>query len=316
MNHTSIIECNLILPKVSICVVTYNQELYIEKCLKSILEQENEVEFEIIVGDDFSSDKTRLIILEIARNNPNKFRLFFHDKNIGALDNYKFVHEQARGMYIAHMDGDDYALPGKIKSQVKILDSDPFVALCAHAVRVEGESRLIGANQLLPTYASMDDLLMHGTYFVNSSTMYRSKNRFTHKKGLDIVDFYMYIEQASRGQIYLDKTPFGVYRWLPTGISKMENQRKRIEAAYENAFRRAEELGATDRVLKKAILKSRRSSAMRYLEVDNLEEFKSKIKIRFDEFSYAGIKHVLLYLICFLVVGRLTSKIIKKILLK
>ena len=77
------------IPKVSVCVVTYNQENLIERCLNSILSQEVNFSIEIIVGDDGSTDRTRTIINQFKNRYPKIVKPIFHEKNIGALRNYR-----------------------------------------------------------------------------------------------------------------------------------------------------------------------------------------------------------------------------------
>ncbi|MDD2612459.1 MAG: glycosyltransferase, partial [Bacteroidales bacterium] len=71
------------IPTVSILVITYNQEAYIGKALDSLLMQECPFDYEILVGEDCSTDGTRNICLEYAKNNPDKIRLFLNEKNKG-----------------------------------------------------------------------------------------------------------------------------------------------------------------------------------------------------------------------------------------
>ena len=59
-------------PKVSVCVVTYNQEKYIRQCLQSIVDQETDFDFEVIVADDCSTDRTSCIVQEFADKYPIK----------------------------------------------------------------------------------------------------------------------------------------------------------------------------------------------------------------------------------------------------
>ena len=108
--------------KVSVCVVTYNQERYIAECLQSLVDQETNFNFEVIVSDDCSTDRTPEIIKDFQRRYPNIIKPILHKKNMGAYKNFIFVHKQAKGKYVAHMDGDDYALPGKLQIQADYLD--------------------------------------------------------------------------------------------------------------------------------------------------------------------------------------------------
>jgi glycosyltransferase involved in cell wall biosynthesis len=56
--------------------VTYNQHKYIADCLQSIVDQETDFEFEIIVGDDFSTDGTQEVVRSFGEKYPSLFRLF------------------------------------------------------------------------------------------------------------------------------------------------------------------------------------------------------------------------------------------------
>lgn len=70
-------------PKVSVCVVTYNQEKYIHECLQSLVDQETDFEFEVIVGDDGSTDGTRAVVVDFARKYPKIVKPLLHEKNNG-----------------------------------------------------------------------------------------------------------------------------------------------------------------------------------------------------------------------------------------
>ncbi len=103
-------------PIVSVCVQTYQHENYIKKCLDSILEQQTVFDFEVLVGEDASTDKTREICIEYAKRYPDKVRLFLHSRenNVKIAGSptgrfnmvYNFL--QANGVYIALCEGDDY----------------------------------------------------------------------------------------------------------------------------------------------------------------------------------------------------------------
>jgi len=110
-------------PKVSVCVITYNQEKYIRQCLQSIVDQETDFDFEVIVGEDCSTDGTRAIVQEFSEKFPNIVKPIYQKKNIdGGGYNFLTVHRAARGEYVAHIDGDDFALPGKLQAQANILE--------------------------------------------------------------------------------------------------------------------------------------------------------------------------------------------------
>ena len=105
-------------PKVSVCVITYNHERFIEPCLRSVLDQQAPFEFEVLVADDASTYRTGAIISTLAST---YVRLSFlcRRKNLGPTQNYIAVHNEARGEFVAQLDGDDLAAPGKLVSQVE-----------------------------------------------------------------------------------------------------------------------------------------------------------------------------------------------------
>jgi len=103
----------------SVGILTYNQAQYIRQCLDSVLKQEVNYEYEIVVGDDASSDGTQDILREYAEKYPGKFVLLLGEKNEGIAMNYKKVLSACRGQYIALCEGDDYWTDTH-KSQVQV----------------------------------------------------------------------------------------------------------------------------------------------------------------------------------------------------
>lgn len=117
-------------PRVSVVVVTYNQEDTIGRTLDSILGQEKDFPIEIIIGDDASTDNTERVCKEYAKRYPDVIRYIRNEKNKGLRDNYYDCLLMARGEYIADVAGDDFWIDKeKLKKQVKILEEEPDVVL-------------------------------------------------------------------------------------------------------------------------------------------------------------------------------------------
>lgn len=132
---------NEIIPLVSVCVTTYNHELYIAEALESILAQETDFDFEIILGEDDSSDNTRAICVEYAEKYPDKVRLFLNDREDViyidgvATGRWNLINNlnHARGKYIALLEGDDYWIcDKKLQTQVDFLEKNTGYAICFH----------------------------------------------------------------------------------------------------------------------------------------------------------------------------------------
>lgn len=214
-------------PKVSVCVITYNQEKYISQCLQSILDQESEFDFEVVVGDDCSSDGTPEIVKEFARKYPKIIKPIFQTENTGGTKNYLDVHAAACGKYIAHVDGDDYALPEKLKKQVAVLDSNPDVSMVVHGSNILDEKTNKFILPVTRFYGhrieTVEFLLLNLPYFAHSSKMYRrdTKEDFVFK-GEELIDCYFHIFHASKGSIYLIPEELIVYR-QNIGLSSQDN---------------------------------------------------------------------------------------------
>lgn len=227
---------NINTPKVSVCVITYNQEKYISQCLQSIVDQKTDFDFEIIVGDDGSTDGTREIVRGYAEKHPGIFRLFLHENNIGAYQNFKFVHEQAIGEYIAHMDGDDYALPGKLQAQADVLDMDESCNLVWTPVLIETapgklheQNEYFKKNALSRIY-KRSDLIKYGAIGTNSSKMYRrqiSVNSIP-LPNFELIDYFVNVIDIGNGVArFTGDEPLGVYR-LGIGIASSGGKTKNL----------------------------------------------------------------------------------------
>ena len=122
-------------PIVSISMLTYNHEKYISQAIESILMQQVNFPYQIIIGEDASTDKTREIILEYAKQFPERFYLIFHDHNVGMTQNALSLRPFLTGKYIACLEGDDYWIdPNKLQKQVEFLDQHPEYMGVSHKV--------------------------------------------------------------------------------------------------------------------------------------------------------------------------------------
>lgn len=115
---------------ISVVVTTYNQEKTIGRTLDSILNQKCHVPFEIIIGEDCSTDRTRNICAEYERKHPDIVRLMPAAPNKGLIDNYHDCLLAARGLYIADCAGDDFWMDKfKLEKEVSILEAHDDITL-------------------------------------------------------------------------------------------------------------------------------------------------------------------------------------------
>lgn len=220
--------------KVSVCVVTYNQENYIRQCLQSIVDQQAGFKFDVIVSDDCSTDGTRAIVQEFSVKYPDIVKPIFHEKNIGAYKNFVFVHQQATGEYIAHVDGDDYCLPGKLQAQADFLDNNKRCNIVWTPVILEmpdgsyKEQNLAVKSKLYTMCFNRGELIKFGAIGVNSSKMYRKSVRDFKIPDFEVMDYFANVEQVGDGvACFSGSVPFGVYR-LGVGVASSGAKTRQI----------------------------------------------------------------------------------------
>lgn len=127
--------------KVSIASITYNHEKYILAALESWIKQETDFNFEIVIGEDASSDYTRNIIEKHMELYPDKIRLITSEKNVGIIPNFIRTIEACQGEHIAFCEGDDYWTdPYKLQKQVDFLEANPEYSLCFHNAMIKWEN--------------------------------------------------------------------------------------------------------------------------------------------------------------------------------
>ena len=117
-------------PLISVMILAYNIEEYIEQSVHGALMQECAYSFEIVICDDCSTDNTRNICERLQQEFPDKIRLIFNEENKGVIRNYYETMAQCRGKYVADCSGDDYWIdPKKLQMQADILEKRNDVVL-------------------------------------------------------------------------------------------------------------------------------------------------------------------------------------------
>ena len=110
---------------VSVVMPVYNRENYIKEALDSILNQSFQ-DFEVIVVDDGSTDKTPQILAEYAKKD-SRIRVFTHEKNCGVGCARNTAQSHAIGKYLAIMDSDDVMVPQRLERQVRAMEENPDI---------------------------------------------------------------------------------------------------------------------------------------------------------------------------------------------
>jgi len=208
--------------------------------LDGALMQQTTFPFEIVIGDDASTDFTQKIIQEYSDKNPGRIRAFLHSENQGPSEPKEFAGRNnvlqlikaCKGEYVAMCEGDDYWTdPYKLQKQVDFLESHPDYAICHHNVEVIYEdgaaSHLFNKSDQKLT-STIEDILEDKWFMATASWLYRNyflTNDFADWHATAAAgDWAVIIQLASHGKIgYLPET-MGVYRKHSAGLSNIHAQ--------------------------------------------------------------------------------------------
>lgn len=164
-------------PVVSVLVFTYNQERYISQCVEAILSQKTDFDFEILISDDCSTDRTPEICKNYQQKYPRQIRLNLQEQNRGIARNYGDTLPAARGKYVSSIAGDDFwIIDNKLQLQKEYLDSHPQCGLCFTNTNTCDEQGKIICNRFLKSEdisKSFEDHLLHKGYIAPLTWMYR-----------------------------------------------------------------------------------------------------------------------------------------------
>lgn len=117
-------------PLVSVHMITYNHAPFIAQAIEGILQQKTNFPFELVIGEDCSTDGTREIIFEYQKKNPDIIRVITSEKNVGAKKNGLRTFRACQGKYVAFCEGDDYWHHHlKLQKQVDYLETHPTCGL-------------------------------------------------------------------------------------------------------------------------------------------------------------------------------------------
>jgi glycosyltransferase involved in cell wall biosynthesis len=223
--------------KLSVCVPTYNHEQYIGQMLEGALMQQTSFDFEIVIGDDASTDATPDIIRKYDKEKPGIIRAFLHSENQGPKEPREFAGRNnvlqllkaCKGEYVAMCEGDDYWTdPLKLQKQVDFLDQNRDFAVCHHNMEVIYEdgspSHFFNAADQ-KAVSTIEDLLEDKWFMATASWVYR--NHFLtedfaewHAKTA-AGDWAIMFQLAAKGKIGYLPDVMGVYRKHSAGLSNV-----------------------------------------------------------------------------------------------
>lgn len=216
-------ESNLSDIKVSVLMLAYNQERYIDEAIRSVVLQQTSFPIELIVADDASTDHTLDRIHYWQRRYPERMVVLPPTENLGLAANFIRAYSHARGEYVAICEGDDFWTDKrKLQIQADFMDTHPEFAMCFHRVvnfyEADGSKSLSNGHQ--KRIVGLSDIALCNP-ITNVSVFYRRKAAGSLPEWMNRVtsyDFVMHMMCATHGNVYYMKRPMAVYRKLATSI--------------------------------------------------------------------------------------------------
>ncbi|MBC7901921.1 MAG: glycosyltransferase [Gemmatimonadaceae bacterium] len=222
--------------KVSILMITYNHAPFIAQALDSVLMQQVDFEYEIVVGEDCSTDATRKTLIEYRQKFPDKIRLLLPEKNLGMIRNFAATFQECRGEYIALLEGDDFwTSTSKLQRQVDYLDAHPECAASFHNVEIIYENddkapHLFHGKNLKPFFTQRD--IVSDFFIPTCSTMCRNRlfKQFPDwYYDMPMGDWPLHVMNSGHGNYaYIDE-PLASYRVHSGGIWSQIKKRDALQ---------------------------------------------------------------------------------------
>ncbi|MFC4656944.1 glycosyltransferase family 2 protein [Rheinheimera marina] len=299
--------------KLSVIVPAYNLSPFILECLLSLLSQKTTFDYEVLVCNDCSPDNTLHVIHYLAADFP-QLKILNNETNQGLVGTMRRLLQEATGDYIAYLDGDDVALPGKLQRQVDYLDQNPSCALVYHESDVfdakTGKTLKLFSRDYynaayVPQRSTMSDLIKYSVYLQASSVMFRRHsdllNALDHGNRI-ICDFPWHIMNVGflKGSIDRIDDVLGRYRIHAQsfGGQTQVDPGRRIKVADEMAAacRLGERFGVAGQVIQQGVNHIYFSTALYFLKLGEYTLFSQMIERSVQDELYFDQRHRLAYL--------------------
>jgi glycosyltransferase involved in cell wall biosynthesis len=226
-------------PIVSCRVSTYQHAPYIKQCLDGILMQKTNFPFEIVIGEDESSDGTREICIDYANKYPNVIRLFLHKRENNVLVHGRpssffqgtYTIFKLRGKYQAICEGDDFWTdPLKLQNQVDFLENNKDFSICFTDYKVFDESkRKFNYPDLKYKYKNKsvfyrNDIIL-SNFIPTTTVMFKTRKEVFSKLDPSLYpgDWFLHVLNSEYGKIKFLPFESTVYRKHDGGVCSASN---------------------------------------------------------------------------------------------
>lgn len=294
----------------SVAVLTYNQKDIVHTALDSILNQEHDYPYEIVIGDDCSTDGTVEILKEYQSKYPDIIHPIFNNPNMGAMKNYYNVLSHCQGKYVMDCAGDDWWMDGKVQKQISVMEEDPTVFVSyGKALMFDEEKnaykKIVAGNGR----CAFEQLLLQGNPIPSLTSCVRNdqlqsylKTVKPYEQGWALEDLPMWLYMSKYGKIHFINSVLGVYRIREESVSHGKDMQKILHLR-ESQYKVREYFAQDDPVLKQKVQGVYHQIMATYsLETDNIEEFRMHAK------KAENLKYTILNILSYLPFGRMAAE--------
>ncbi|MBN2716289.1 MAG: glycosyltransferase [Deltaproteobacteria bacterium] len=224
-------------PVVSITSVTYNHEKFIVEAMESFLAQRTAFAFEILIGEDCSTDNTGNILAEYQKQYPDIVRVVSGKKNVGVKQNSHRLLQAVRGEYFTMCDGDDYWTNShKVQAQVDALQAQKKCNICLHSIyqKLGNSLVLAGRHNTGDTHFSAENAIRESLGFFTCNSIMLKTDIARSVQDLLLTaphgDTLLGLSASVPGGAYYIDTPMSVYRlnvedsWTKRHFSNLEGK--------------------------------------------------------------------------------------------
>lgn len=230
-------------PIVSVALMSYNQEAYIRQAMDCILAQQTNYSFEVVVGDDGSTDGTRAIALDYQAKHPGIVRVLPKEPNKKVLGNFRDTVKACKGKYVAVCHSDDFwHSPEKLEKEISFLENNPEYGVIhtdAHFLLTSNGAvieNFNAKNQPDVFDGKIFEALIAGRFFINTLTVCFKKSLFDEfvdigeylKAGFIYEDLPTWLELSVRTKFKYLPDSTATYRIMQESISRSNDVTKRI----------------------------------------------------------------------------------------
>ena len=219
-------------PVVSVHMITYNHEPYIRQAIEGVMMQKTDFEFELVIGEDCSQDKTREICFEYQKKYPDKIRVLWWHENVSKLGgNGRRVTAHCRGEFVAYCEGDDYwSDPLKLQKQVNLVRDSKSIGAVAFNRTLYADGTVTDNVYKKKKFITSKDFFEHyfhtSTYLFNRAGVQQMMSRFK-----DIPYWYdtmLFHCMAGMGKIVLMPEVVSVRRVTGLGVATSLSTQGRV----------------------------------------------------------------------------------------